>query len=488
MRAGPKREITAKALDLSRLPKAGGARVIAFIERFIRVPKGKGAKLPMKLRPWQQAIIHGLFDEPRPRQGLVSLPRGNGKTTLCAALGLYGLLADGVEGAQVLCIASDERQAAITFGIARRMVELEPRLAERVQVFQDRLFVPITDSMLRTLPADPGALQGWDPSLAIVDELHVCTRPVWEAISTTAGKREHSLTLAISTPAANSDSVMWELVELGRSGEPGFYFVEHAAPMGCEIDDEAAWLEGNPALDDFLFRDGLRATLRTSRESSFRRFRLGQWVSIDDTWLPVGAWAACAAPGAIPDAATVLLAVDGSLALDATAIVICSTDHPRIERWGLWEAPEGATGWTVDILAVLEAIREACRRYDVALILFDPYKMQVPMAMLEREGYIVAKFPQSPERMTRAQQALYEAVMSRTVAHNGDRDLARHIGNAVLKNGPHGGRIVKENKHSKRHIDAAVAACMAYWQATVEPPAPAIQPFAAVGYGPSIFG
>ena len=36
----------------------------------------------------------------------MSIPRGNGKSTLAAALGLYGLFADGVEGAQVLSVAT----------------------------------------------------------------------------------------------------------------------------------------------------------------------------------------------------------------------------------------------------------------------------------------------------------------------------------------------------------------------------------------------
>jgi phage terminase large subunit-like protein len=123
------------------------------------------------LRPWQQDIVCGLFDAPRPRQGLVSIPRGNGKSTLAAALGLYGLFADGVEGAQVLCVASDERQARIVFNAARRMVELEPRLDDRCQIFQNKIYVPHTDSSLFTLPAEQAALQGYDPSLAVVDEL-----------------------------------------------------------------------------------------------------------------------------------------------------------------------------------------------------------------------------------------------------------------------------------------------------------------------------
>ena len=48
----------------------------------------------------------------------------------------------GGEGASVMVVAVDERQAGIVFGIARRMVELDDRLASRVQVFADRLADP----------------------------------------------------------------------------------------------------------------------------------------------------------------------------------------------------------------------------------------------------------------------------------------------------------------------------------------------------------
>jgi phage terminase large subunit-like protein len=79
------------------------------------------------------------------------------------------------------------------------MVELEDDLSARVQVFKDHLREPRTNSVFMALPADPGALQGWDPSLAIVDGLHVVNADSYEAMAARAGKREHSLLLAIST-------------------------------------------------------------------------------------------------------------------------------------------------------------------------------------------------------------------------------------------------------------------------------------------------
>jgi phage terminase large subunit-like protein len=192
---------------------------------------------------------------------MVSMPRGNGKTGLASVLALYGLFADEVEGAQVLTVASDERRARHVFNACRRIIELDERLAERVQVFQDRIYVPHTDSTLAPLPAEPAALQGRDPTLAVVDELHVVGEATWKAMAW--GKRDRSLTLAISTPAANTESVMWRLVTYGREhpNDSAFKLVEYAAPDGCEIDDEDAWAEANPALDDFLHADALRATL-----------------------------------------------------------------------------------------------------------------------------------------------------------------------------------------------------------------------------------
>jgi phage terminase large subunit-like protein len=467
MRAGPKAEITAPPLDLSGLPVSGGDRIVAFVEGFLRIPKGTGARQPVRLREWQRELVHGLFDDPRPRQGLVAIPRGNGKSTLAAALGLYGLFADGVEGAQVLCVASDERQARIVFNAARRMVELNPLLAERCQIFQNRIYVPDTDSSLFPLPAEQAALQGYDPSLCVVDELHVVTRDVWEAVSLAAGKRDRSLTLAISTPAADTDSVMWSLVEHGRlEDDPAFYLREFAAPAGCEVDDQDGWLAANPALDDFLHRDALRATLRTSRESSFRRFRLGQWVDqVEGAWLPDGVWAACAVDGfEIPAGSNVVIGLDGSFSQDCTALVAVTVEQtPHVDVVALWEST--GADYRVPVADVEEAIRDACKRWAVREIVCDPFRWTRTMQALDAEGLPVVEFPQSPARMTPATTVMFEAVVNGALTHSGDGRLARHVGNCVLKVDSRGSRLAKEHKHSARRIDLAVAAVMAHARA-----------------------
>jgi phage terminase large subunit-like protein len=283
-----------------------------------------------------------------------------------------------------------------------------------VQIFKDHLLEPQTDSTLFALPADPGALQGWDPSLAIVDELHVVTDDTFEAMAARAGKRERSLLLAISTPPkVGDDGGMRRLVDHGRSGaDPSFYFREFAAPAGCPVDDEQAWALANPALDGFLHRDALRATLPPKmRENAFRRYRLGQWVTLDGAWLPDGTWEGCADPlSTIVDHTEVVLGFDGSFSGDCTALVAVTVEaRPHVHLVELWEAPEGARDWRVPVVEVEDAIRACCRRWRVLEVAADPYRWQRSLELLDSEGIPVGEYPQSPARMGPATARFYSA-------------------------------------------------------------------------------
>jgi len=255
---------------------------------------------------------------------------------------------------------------------------------------------------------------------------------------------------------------MRRLVDHGREGtDPSFYFTEFAAPAGCAVDDEAAWTIANPALDDFLHRDALRATLPPKmRENAFRRYRLGQWVGVDAAWLPDGAWAACADPiRSIPDGTEIVLAFDGSFNGDTTVLVVATVDRrPHIDLVELWE-PDGRQVPIVDVEA---AIRAACRRWRVLEIAADPFRWARSLQLLDQEGLPVVEYPQSPGRMAPATARFYEAVVNGALTHSGDSRLARHIGNAVLREDARGARLAKERRDSPRRIDAAVASVMAH--------------------------
>src|SRR5690625_133149 len=157
MAAGPKARITAEPLSFKGYPRDRANRRIRFIHNYLRVPRGHGAGKPVKLRDFQKEIIQGAF-APGILTALCALPRGNGKTAFAAMLGLAELFV-GPPSAEVLVVASDQRQANITFNLAKRMVELNPELSERIHVYRDRLYLPENDANLIPLPADYSALQ-----------------------------------------------------------------------------------------------------------------------------------------------------------------------------------------------------------------------------------------------------------------------------------------------------------------------------------------
>lgn len=463
--AGPKKRITAAPLDLSGLPKGRAARRIAFIEQFCLVPKGFGAGEPVKLRPFQKTIIRGAFGKGI-RTGLLSLPRGNGKTSLAAMLGLAELFA-GPESAEVLVVASDQRQASITFNQARRMIELNPVLAERVYVYQDKLTLPERNASLVPLPAHPDALAGYDPSLLVVDELAVVTRDTWEAVTSAAGKRPESLTLAISTPAASEDSLMWDLVKHGRSGsDPSFWLKEYAAPEGCDLDDREAWKIANPAAackPPFLDLSGLEAVRRTMREPAFRQLRLGQWVAGIDQWLPFGAFEALEDRSRAVEG-PVVFGFDGSASGDSTALVGCTVgDDPHIWVEGLWQNP-GSKQWRVPRAEVSAAVDAAFEKYDVREMACDPWHYRAEIeAWAGRHGQrrVIEWNTGFRKRMAPATDRMYQAVLGKTFTHDGNPELVAHFAHAVATRTPQGDVITKETRNSSKKIDAAVAAIVA---------------------------
>lgn len=465
-KAGPKSQILVPPLDLTGWPRDRAKRRMKFIQTYLRIPHGSQAGKPFRLQPFQRDIIRGAF-APGIRTALVSMPRSNGKTMLAAALALAECFVGGFSP-EVLVVASSTGQASHTLKYAKQILRLSPEIAERVQVYADRLYVPETDATLLPLSAEPDALHGYNPSCLIVDELHVVTEAVWSAATSVAGKRPESLTLAISTPASSPDSIMWRLVEHGRDGDDeAFYFKEFSAPDGCAVDDVEAWRSANPAMtcpQPFLAADGMRSVLKTLRESVFRQLRLGQWVAGLESWLPFGAWDECATDRrSVRPGERVVLAFDGSASGDSTALIGSTMDgHIWVE--GLWENP-GDPRWRVPRAEVSAAVDRAFRMYSVETLACDPWgwRSEIEGWAKRHGGHRVIEWNTAHAgRMAPATDRLYQAVMTGAVSHDGDERLASHIAHCVAKRTPAGDLVSKDKKSSPRKIDAAVGAIVAY--------------------------
>lgn len=427
------------------------------------MPRGHGAGEPVELQDFQLDIIRGAFAEGI-RSALVSMARGQGKTSLAAMLALAELFV-GQFSSEVLVVASDQRQAAITFKQAERMVKLNPLLAERVQIFSDRMTVPHTDGTFTPLPAEPDALNGWDATLIIVDELHVVTHEVWEAITSAAGKRPQSLNLAISTPGDSETGVMWDLVKLGRAGtNPAFFLIEFKASETADSDDEEAWKEANPAsrcTKPFLDISVLREQRATLREPKFRQLRMGLWAKGVDSWLEFGQFENLADMEKTVEPGTrITVGFDGSASGDSTALVgVTIEEKPHAFVIGLWENP-GIKGWKVPREEVGNFVDAAFEQFDVVEMPCDPHGWRSEMEQwAKRHGAkkILEWDTSRRTRMAPATDRLYSLINTQQFSHDGDKRLEAHFSNCVAESTPQGTVVTKDKRMSKKKIDAAVA-------------------------------
>lgn len=475
MKVGRKGKLGNGDLPLPFAPrsKVESERFAAFTKKFLKTPKGTGAKQTLKIHPFQMDLASAVLDSGSRTVGLM-LPRGSGKTTLNAAIGLYALFCWG-EGANVVVVAVDERQAALAFNAARRMVELDEELSSRVHVYRDRLELPLTDSSFRTLPATPAALEGLDYVLAIVDEAGVVSRDVFEVVQLAQGKRERSVLVAIGTPGPNlDDQVLLSLRDYHRDNpeDSTLTFREHSADAFKDHDVGCVhcWELANPALDLFLHRDALVALLPPkTREATFRRARLCQVVTESaGSFLPAGIWDGLSTDEGIPDGSDVVIALDGSFSEDTTCLVVGTVSTtPHFDVVKVWEKPSDDEAWRVPVLEVEDEIRAACKRWNVVEIIADPFRWTRTLQVLEAEKLPVVEFPHSPSRLTAATGDLYNAAMNGEMTHSGNTKLAAHVAAAVVRDDARGVRLDKQSRsRSARKIDLLAATLMAHSRAT----------------------
>lgn len=457
-------------------------RVAYFIERFCRLSDGDYYGKPLEVRPWQRELLDGIFAENdngrlKHRTAYIGLPRKNGKSTLAAALAVHALIA-GPPGAEVYSAAGDRTQARIVFREARDMILASPELSSRVTVFQHSLECPRNGGIYRALSADAKLQQGLNPTFVVFDEVHVQpNRQLWDALRLGMGTRPEGQMLGITTAGFDKTTLAGELYEYGRKVETGevddptFYFRWwEPTDQNADWRDPDVWAQANPAFGDFLLSEHFDSDARTTPENEFRRYRLNQWTSTSYAWLPHGAWDACRVERRVDPSEPIVLGFDGAWSNDSTALVGCTINDPHLFVLGLWE-PDDDLGH-VDMDRIERDVRKALKDYNVRELAFDPARFQDFFSRLESERVPVVEWhTNSLRRMVPACQEFYTAVTEpgdeRRLTHDGDLRLARHVGNAVIKEDQHGPRIVKESKTSPRKIDLAVAAVVAYDRALV---------------------
>jgi phage terminase large subunit-like protein len=439
--------------------RSRAARAIRWIETYVRIPSGARAGELLKLHGFQRLQLEQML-APGVRIGGLQIPRGNAKSTLWAAVGLWALC-DHDDAPQIPLVGFNSIAVQGTlWRPIQRMVMLNPELDDRVRVFKSaqdrRAHCRWNGGELLPLPADVDRLQGLNPTVALVDEAQTVRPEVWTALLQGAGKRPESLVLAIGTPSpGGQDSALANL--RAQAGTGNVAWLEHAADPGCALDDRRQWRKANPGIAAGLLHvDQLERELSLVSEAEFRSYRLGQWVdAVVTDWLPVGAWEACPRVYAPLDGTTIIVGVAGTW--QSTVAIVGATYEGGVFLIAAADRPSDG-----DIERTLAA---AAVRWDVDRVIFQPHIRPNLVASLIRAGWgDIEVWPNSVEVDVQSSTEFRRAVVEGRLAHDHHPLLAEHVAATVARSTTTAGLRLGVGADGAP-VDAALAARMAWWKA-----------------------
>jgi phage terminase large subunit-like protein len=514
---GPRARKPAAPAGRRRLPSwthAGvrrAERVIRFCQT-LPITKGIRVGRRMQLLPHQVEFVRTVYAEGSPvRLAIQSLPRGNGKTGLLAALVLAHLVGPESEPrGEVYAAAIDRGQAGILFGEVVAILEAVPELAARVNIqrFHKKIEVLSGDgagSVFEALSADVRRGHGLAPSLFVCDEFGVWkSGELLDNLMTGQGKRTHSLGVIISTQAGDDQHPFSLLIDDGLRGLDRSVYVQLLA-AGVDVDPfvEETWRAVNPAWGVFLDAAEFRAQAQRARrvptfEAKFRNLRLNQRIDVDERWIPPTAWTACAGPmdldalrhepcfggldlGSTRDLTAFALfwPASGALAVWSWCPEETLTERERTDRapfrtWAQQGHIEPTPGRATDKRAVALRVGALCGRFRPQAIAFDRWQMAELERVLADEGIDLPlkEFGQGFKDMGPATAAFETRVLNQQLRHDGANPLlAWALSNVVLERDATGA-AKPHKRRSHERIDPMVASIMAVGLATREPAAP----------------
>lgn len=418
---------------------------------------------------WQKREFEAIGGRPRPSQAYVQLGRKNGKSMFAVLF----ILTEMILVPRTAAYAVSDSERNLNSAMVRELKTLisrSPAADNAFVVTNSIVEYPHNGSFFEVRPNKFAATQSINPSLVVMDEVHLQkSDEMWNGFLLSDPGDVNFQVLGITTPGYDLASFAHTLYQRVKSGDKSIYGrVFEPKNLECELDDRDAWFESNPRLEDFpKFEEVLQQQLESGMpEHEFRRFRLGIWTATASAWLPYGAWDACSTgrvltPGDLDPNEDAWLGFDGSFSGDSTALIVGVGTHISVA--GHWENP-GRKGWRVprdEVEATVTAWMAAHRRVK---ILADPpywtreigeWQQRWPSRVMEFSTHVRA-------RMAPACTTFHAAVMDRTLTHDGNKALARHVSNAVVKPSPQGDYITKPDPTSPAKIDLAVAAVLAF--------------------------
>lgn len=482
------------------------AHAVRFIETFCSHVKGHHGLFV--LEPWQKAdIIQPLFGWKRAdgrrkyRTCYVEIPRKNGKSSLTAAIALYLLVGLDEKGPEIISAAGDAAQARIVFETALGMVKQSRTLSTVCK--RTQYHIRYKEGFYRSISAEASTKHGYNCSGVIFDELHVCTRDLWDVLTTSVGARLEPIIIALTTAGHDRSSICYEQHEYakgvldGSVEDPSYLPVIYAADPGDDWTAEETWRKANPGYGTICqadyFRDQvLKAKQSPSHVNTFKRLNLNIWTSSESSWITDEEFMQ-GHEDLPPERILKTLPCYGGLDLAATRDLVAFSMlwedaaqgkyYLRVHQWCNSEkadskrlsegvdyhafAEEGhvtiTPGNVTDYNYVREYIEAANTEYDLRAVAFDrKFATHIVPDLLDA-GVNMQPFGQGYYEMSYPTKQMEMSFVSGQIVHGGNRCLRWQIGCATITRDPADNIKVTKNRNKQgQMVDGVVASIMSF--------------------------
>lgn len=496
-------------------PLGCGEQAVQWLRR-LKHPKNPAPGHPFQLDPVQERIIRKLYGPRHPdgsrvvRRLVLLLPRGNRKTSLCAAITLLHLIGpERQPGNLIVSAAAAHEQARELFLETALIVEHDKRLSKHLSVrdYTSSIGFKSQRSRYVAVSSDGKVQHGKTPNVVIADELHAwegrAGQKQWEALDSALVKVPGTLMIVATTSGRGQENLAWKTVEYaikvqkGEINDPATLPVIFMAEDGDDWQDEALWHSLNPGMkygypDLASYRDKAQKAINSpSDRDSFLQFNLNRWLDHSTSpFVEMAVYDQGDRP--IPDdidGRPCWIGVDMSATTDLTAVVACipygddylilphffcpgdnlrsrgDRDNAPYVAWAEQGFITPTPGNVIDYRAVETCIRALCDRFDVREIGFDKALAQPVMGPLVEDGLPVVEISQGWATQTPALNALEKVILEGHFIHAGHPVLRWNFANIAVHSWGNSNRAFRKDKSTGR-IDGSVASWMAVSRAT----------------------
>jgi len=291
-------------------------RFYRFCSTVLRLSEGQFDGVPFELEPSQKFICGSLFGwkwiktgKRRFRRAYIEQGKGNGKSPMVGAIGLYGMVSDNEAGAQIYAAGATKEQAGILFRDAVGMVDKAPSLDKVIRrsggpgreynlahMKSGSFFRPVSRETKKT-----GS--GPRPHFALCDEVH--EHPdggVIETLERGFKFREQPLLVMITNSGSDRKSICWQERKHAVAVAAQDVDDDTAFSYVCSLDDDddafndpSCWIKANPLLGVTITEEYLAIQVKQAKDiaakaNGIRRLHFCEWTDAESAWISRQMW------------------------------------------------------------------------------------------------------------------------------------------------------------------------------------------------------